>query len=69
MLVNVGSVVNLMPYLVFRKLGLDEGELMKTNTVLNGFEGTERVEAKGVMNLELTVGSKTLATAFFVDDV
>src|SRR4051812_43285790 len=37
--------------------------------VLNGFEGKERTEAKGVMYVELTVGSKTLATAFFVVEV
>src|SRR4051812_43264262 len=37
--------------------------------VLNGFEGKEKTEAKGVMYVELTVGSKTLATAFFVAEV
>ena len=69
MLVDCGDVVNLMPYSVFNKLGLDEDDLMKTNMVLNGFEGKEKTEAKGVMSVELTVGSKTLATAFFVAEV
>ena len=41
---------------------------MKTNTSLSGFTG-DVTEAKGVMSVELTVGSKTLATAFFVVDV
>ena len=45
------------------------GVLHKTNMVLNGFEGKEKTEAKGVMYVELTVGSKTLATAFFVAEV
>jgi hypothetical protein len=69
MLVDGGAVVNLMPYSVFKKLGLDENDLMKTNMVLNGFEGKEKIEAKGVMSVELTVGSKTLATAFFIAKV
>jgi hypothetical protein len=69
MLVDGGAVVNLMPYLVFKKLGLDENDLMKTNMVLNGFEGKEKTEAKGVMSVELTVGSKTLATAFLIAEV
>jgi hypothetical protein len=29
---------------------------MKTNMFLNGFEGREGIEAKGMINLELTVG-------------
>ena len=69
MLVDGTAVVNLMPYSVFKKLGLPDEELIKTNMVLNGFEGKEKTEAKGVMYVELTVGSKTLATAFFVAEV
>ena len=42
---------------------------MKTNMVLNGFKGKEWTEAKDVMSVELTVGSKTLATTFFVAEV
>ena len=49
MLVDGGAVVNLMPYLVFKKLGLRDEELIKTNMVLNRFEGKEKTEAKGVM--------------------
>jgi hypothetical protein len=69
MLVDGGAVVNLMPYSVFEKLGLDENDLMKTNMVLNGFESKEKTKAKGFMSVELTVGSKTLATAFFIAEV
>ena len=69
MLVDGGDVVNLMPYSVFKRLGLPDEELIKTNMVLNGFEGKEKTEAKGVMYVELTVGRKTLATAFFVTEV
>ena len=69
MLIDGGVVVNLMPYSVFMKLGLDDDALMKTNMVLNGFEGKEKTHAKGVMCMKLTVGSKTLATTFFITEV
>lgn len=39
MLVDSGVMVNLMPYSVFKKLKLDDDDLLKTNMVLNGFEG------------------------------
>jgi hypothetical protein len=69
MLVDGGAVVNLMPYSVFKKLGLYDDALMKKNMVLNGFDGKEKTEAKGVMCMELTMGNKTLATTFFIAEV
>ena len=68
MLVDGGAAVNLMPYSIFKKLEREDSELMKTNLTLNGFTG-EPTEAKGVISMELTIGSKTLPTAFFVVDV
>ena len=41
---------------------------MKTNLVLNGFVGDSN-EAKCVVSMELTIGSKTLSTAFFIVEV
>jgi hypothetical protein len=41
---------------------------MKTNLMLNGVGGNP-MEAQGVVSRELTVGSKSLATAFFVIEV
>ena len=67
-LVDGGAGVNIMPLSVFSKLDRKESELMKTNMALSGFLG-ELSEAKGVISMELTVGSKTLPTAFFVVDV
>ena len=58
MLVDGGVVVDLMPHSVYKKLGLHDEELIKTNMVLNGFEGKEKTEAKGVMYVELTVEVK-----------
>jgi hypothetical protein len=39
MLVNVGIVINLMSYSVFKKLGREDNELVKTNLTLNGVGG------------------------------
>src|SRR5512143_3157814 len=68
MLVDGGAAVNLMPYSLFKKLGREDDKLKKTNMILNGFNG-EPTEAKGIFSAELTVGNKTLPTAFFIVDV
>ena len=39
------------------------------NMKVSGVGGGDPIGAKGVASMELTVGSKTLATAFFVSDV
>lgn len=66
-LVDGGAAVNIMPMTMFRKLGKVTEDLVKTNMVLKDFEGNTS-EAKGILNVELTVGSKTLPTTFFVID-
>jgi hypothetical protein len=68
MLVDSGAAINLMLYSVFKKLGREDDELMKTNLMLNGVGGNP-MEARGVVSMELTVGSKSLATTFFVIEV
>ncbi len=65
MMIDGGAAVNLMPYL--RKLGRNAEDLIKTNMVLKDFGGNPS-ETKGVLNVELTVGSKTIPTTFFVID-
>nr|AAP52537.1 retrotransposon protein, putative, unclassified [Oryza sativa Japonica Group]AAX95554.1 Reverse transcriptase (RNA-dependent DNA polymerase), putative [Oryza sativa Japonica Group]AAX95572.1 Reverse transcriptase (RNA-dependent DNA polymerase), putative [Oryza sativa Japonica Group] len=67
MIVDGGAAVNLMPYATFRKLGRNAEDLIKTNMVLKDFGGNPS-ETKGVLNVELTVGSKTIPTTFFVID-
>ena len=69
MLVDGGAVVNVMPYSLFRKLGKVDAELVKTNMTLAGVGGENPIEAKGIASMELTVGSKTIAAAFFVTEV
>jgi hypothetical protein len=68
MLIDCSAVVNLMMYSILKKLGRGDDELMKTNLSLNGVGGNP-MEARGVISMELTVGSKSLATTFFIIEV
>jgi hypothetical protein len=68
MLIDGGTAVNLMSYSVLKMLGREDDELVKTNLTLNGV-GANSMEARGVVSMELTVGSKSVATAFFVVEV
>jgi hypothetical protein len=68
MLVDSGATVNVMSYSIFKKLGREDDELVKTNLMLNGM-GANPMEAKGVVSMELTIGSKSLSTTFFVVEV
>ena len=43
--------------------------MFKTNMTVSGVGGGDPIGAKGVASMELTIGSKTLATAFFVSEV
>ena len=67
MLVDGGTSVNLMPYTTFRKLGKGLGDLIETDMMLKDF-GDNASKTRGAMNVELTIGSKTLLTTFFVID-
>ena len=58
-----------MPYSLYKKLGGQDEELIKTNMTVSGIGGSEPTGAKGVASMELTIGSKTLATTFFVLEV
>jgi hypothetical protein len=65
MLIDGGAAINLMPYSTFEKIGQKNDELVKTNLMLNGVGGNP-MEARGIISMELTVGSKSLTTAFFI---
>jgi hypothetical protein len=69
MLVDGGAIINLMPYSFFKKMGKFDEELIKTNMMINGVGGSDPIGSKGVPFMELTVGSKTLATTFFIAKV
>jgi hypothetical protein len=68
MVVDGGAGVNVMPMATFEKMGFNESELMKTNTSLSAFTG-DVTDTRGVLSVDLTVGSKTTPMAFFVLDV
>jgi hypothetical protein len=68
MLVDGSTAVNLMLYSILKKLGREDKDLVKTNLMLNGMGGNP-MEAWGVISMELTVGSKSLATTFFIIEV
>ena len=67
MLMDGCASINLMPYTTFRKLGKGLGDLIETNMMLKDFGGNAS-KTWGTMNVELTIGSKTLLTTFFVID-
>jgi hypothetical protein len=68
MLIDGGTSINILPLSLFVKLGHVEGDLKHTNLSLSGF-AADPTEAKGIICLELMVGSKTMPMAFFVVDV
>ena len=65
MLVDGGEAINLMPYTTFCKLGKGPRDLLETNVMLKDFGGNAS-KTQGVVNIELTIGSKTVPTTFFV---
>jgi hypothetical protein len=67
MLVDGEAAVNLMPYTTFRKLGKGVDDLLKIDVRFQDFSG-KTSNTKGAMNVELTIGSKTMLTTFFVID-
>jgi hypothetical protein len=54
MLFDGDAAVNLMSYSMFKKLGREDDELVKS------------MEARGVVSMGFTVGRKSLSTTFFI---
>jgi hypothetical protein len=69
MLVDGGSAVNVMSYSTFKKLGKTDAELIKMNMMIMGIRRDGPIGPKGVASMELTVGSKTIPTTFFIAEV
>jgi hypothetical protein len=65
MLIDSGAAVNLMSYSIFKKIGREDDELVKTKMMLNGM-GSNLMVARGIVSKELTIGCKSLATSFFI---
>jgi hypothetical protein len=58
-LIDRGAMINIMSY------GKGDQDLTKTDMMLKDFEGNVS-PAKGAVCVELTIGSKTLPTTFFI---
>ena len=65
MLVDGGAAVNIMPYVMLHKLDKNQDDLTKTDMMLKDFKGAMS-PALGALCVDLTIGSKTLPTTFFV---
>jgi hypothetical protein len=66
MLVDSGASVNLMPYSLYKKLDGSDEELIKTKRTVKGIRSRKPIQARGLALMKLTIGSKTLATIFFI---
>lgn len=64
-LVGGRAVLNIMPYSVVKRLGKSHKDLKQTNIIMSNFTG-ESTSTLGFLIFELTVGSKTANTVFFV---
>jgi hypothetical protein len=62
---DTGAAVNIVPYSVLRRLGRSAEDLIKTNVTMSDFNG-QALEAQDILNVDLTVGSKTVPTSFFI---
>jgi hypothetical protein len=65
MLVNGRAAVNLMPYTMLRKIGKSDEDLTQTDMALVDIKGNIS-SAQEAICVDLTIGSKTLPTTFFV---
>ena len=64
MMGDTRATINIMLYLLLYKLGRSAEDLIKTNIMLNDFNGHPS-EAQGVLITELTVG-QTIPTSFLI---
>ncbi|XP_059627699.1 uncharacterized protein LOC132270540 [Cornus florida] len=64
-LVDNGSVLNIIPINVTRKLGKTAEDVIPSDVAISGFTGGS-VETQRILSLELIVGDITTMTAFFI---
>jgi hypothetical protein len=69
MLVDSETMVNLMPYSLYKKLGEIDEELIKTKRMVRGVGGGKPILTTRFALMKLTIRNKTLATTFFVAEV
>ena len=66
-LMDNGSVVNLMPLRMLRALGMRINDLIETKVVVSAFTG-EVSKTLRILPIDITIGNKTALFAFFVID-
>ncbi|GAB2284148.1 hypothetical protein Dimus_039652 [Dionaea muscipula] len=64
-LIDNGAAINTIPYRMLKKFGKKEDDLMPSSVVLTGFSG-EVAQSKGMISLDITIGSVTRTTLLFV---
>ena len=64
-LVDNGSVVNVMPLRMLRALGRSIGDLIETKVSISTFT-REISKTLGLLPININVGSKTFLSAFFI---
>ena len=67
MMVDTEAAINVMPYSLCTKIGRTKADLVPTNVTLNDFRGGTS-QVMGILTVELTIGSKTIDTSFFMVD-
>ena len=63
--IDDGSAVNVIPFRMLAMLGRTKEDLIPTDVTVSAFTG-EVTKVLGVLPMEITVGSKTSLTAFFI---
>ncbi|OMO82013.1 Retrotransposon gag protein [Corchorus capsularis] len=66
-LVNNGAAVNILSYSTLRRLGKGADNLIKSDVTVSDFSGTGN-QIRGILQTDLTVGSKTSISTFCVVD-
>ena len=66
-LIDNGSVVNVIPLRMLRALGRSINDLIETEVVVSTFTG-EVSKTLGMLPIDITIGRKTALSAFFVID-
>ena len=64
-LVDNGAAINILPYKMLSKLAKTEEDLTPSDMAVNGFTGEPTI-TKGIIPIQVIVGSKVTTTAFFV---
>ena len=66
-LIDNGSTINVMPLRMLRALGMTINDMIETEVVVSAFT-REVSKTLGILHINITIGSKTTLSVFFVID-